>query len=128
MYHITIASSRYERKVIFAKFKWMEIRWYDVNNDMENKEIIAHTSNNNSQSLKEHLQNTAFLAERFANAFGNGDWAKCAGFFHDLGKANNDWQKYIRGETESTHVNHSEAGAQYVYSKGNPKDPASLIR
>ena len=94
---------------------------------MENKEIIAHKSIDNTQLLTEHLQNTAFLAERFANAFGNGDWAKYAGFFHDLGKANNDWQKYIRGETESTHINHSEAGAQYVYSKGNPKDPASLI-
>lgn len=127
MYHITIASSRYERKVIFAKFKWMEIPLYNVNNDMENKEIIAHKSTDNTQLLTEHLQNTAFLAERFANAFGNGDWAKYAGFFHDLGKANNDWQKYIRGETESTHVNHSEAGAQYVYSKGYPKDPASLI-
>lgn len=105
----------------------MKICLYDVNKNMGNEEIIAHKSTDNTQLLTEHLQNTAFLAERFANAFGNGDWAKYAGFFHDLGKANNDWQKYIRGETESTHINHSEAGAQYVYSKGNPKDPASLI-
>ena len=88
--------------------------------------MIAHKTETKEQLLTDHLQNVAELAEVFANKFGNGDWAYYAGLLHDLGKADSDWQKYIRCE-KSTSINHSETGAQYAYSKMNPKDPAAKI-
>ena len=84
--------------------------WYN-----KNMELIAHKNETEIQTLGDHLKNVAHLASGFAKTFNNADWAKYAGLFHDLGKADNEWQKYIRGE-KSTSVNHSEAGAQYVYS------------
>lgn len=84
-------------------------------------DLIAHkTDDGLEQSLSEHLHNVAERAAGFAESFGNADWAFFAGMLHDLGKADSDWQKYIRGE-KSTSVNHSEAGAQFAFSKMNPK-------
>ncbi|WP_294428973.1 CRISPR-associated endonuclease Cas3'' [uncultured Treponema sp.] len=89
-------------------------------------EAIAHKNETEIQTLDEHLKNVARLASGFAKTFNNSDWANYAGLFHDFGKADNDWQKYIRGE-KSTSVNHSEAGAQYAYSKMNSKDPIAKV-
>lgn len=97
-----------------------------MKNDKSEK-IVAHINNEQSQSLDEHSRNTACIAKEFASSFGNGDWAEYAGWFHDLGKANPEWQKYIRGEISSTSVNHSEAGAQYVYQKQNDKYSALIV-
>ena len=90
--------------------------------------FIAHKSEDGSktQSLTEHLENVAKKAALFASSFNNADWAFYAGILHDLGKADSDWQKYIRGE-KSTLVNHSEAGAQFAFSKMNPHDHAAKI-
>jgi CRISPR-associated endonuclease/helicase Cas3 len=33
-----------------------------------------------------HANRVALLAERFASAFGAGDWGRLAGLWHDLGK------------------------------------------
>lgn len=84
-------------------------------------DLIAHkTDDGLEQSLSEHLHNVAERSAVFAESFYNADWAYFAGMLHDLGKADSDWQKYIRGE-KSTSVNHSEAGAQFAFSKMNPK-------
>jgi CRISPR-associated endonuclease/helicase Cas3 len=48
------------------------------------------------QDLEEHIRGVAALAESFASAFGNGDWGRVAGLWHDLGKYKPDFQKYIR--------------------------------
>ena len=36
--------------------------------------------------LKDHLEETARLAQQFAAAFGAGNWGYLAGLLHDLGK------------------------------------------
>lgn len=94
---------------------------------MDGMELIAHKNEGASQSLVEHLKNVAQKASSFAESFNNADWAYCAGLLHDLGKADEEWQKYIHGEKSSTGVNHSEAGAQYVHSLLNPQDPFSKV-
>ena len=81
-------------------------------------DLIAHKDDNRVQSLKDHLTNVAAIASSFASSFNNGDWAYFAGILHDLGKADSEWQKYILGKC-GTGINHSEAGAQYVFSKLN---------
>ncbi|MCL4279803.1 MAG: HD domain-containing protein, partial [Ignavibacteriaceae bacterium] len=43
--------------------------------------------------LKVHLDAVAKLTGKFAEEFGNKDWAELAGFLHDLGKFHPDWQK-----------------------------------
>lgn len=92
------------------------------------KEFIAHVKMNPGGSwaephlLAEHLNSVASIAGEFAEEFGNKDWAELAGFLHDLGKYNPEWQKYIRKETgyfeEDAHIegysvrpNHSQTGA-----------------
>ena len=89
-------------------------------------ELIAHKTDEKIQTLLEHEWNVAVLASRFAETFGNSDWAFYVGLLHDLGKADSGWQKYIRGE-KSTSVNHSEAGAQYAFSKMSPNDPFAKV-
>ena len=89
-------------------------------------EIIAHKNGDEEQSLIEHSQNVARLAGEFAQSFGNEDWAQFAGMFHDLGKAFPDWQKYIRG-LKSSSINHSEVGAQYAFSRMNPRNPLAKV-
>ncbi|WP_406034453.1 CRISPR-associated endonuclease Cas3'', partial [Treponema saccharophilum] len=90
-------------------------------------DLIAHkTEDGLEQTLSEHLKNVAERSAFFAESFCNADWAYFAGMLHDLGKADSDWQKYIRGE-KSTSVNHSEAGAQFAYSKMDSRDFFSKV-
>ncbi|MBF0210726.1 MAG: CRISPR-associated helicase Cas3' [Desulfamplus sp.] len=73
------------------------------------------------QTIETHLQQVAKLASRFANDFGNGDWAYLAGYLHDLGKYNPAFQSYISqnydweesAQTVKNYrkVDHSTAGA-----------------
>jgi CRISPR-associated endonuclease/helicase Cas3 len=51
------------------------------------------------QFLTEHLRGTATLAREYAEPFGGGEWAHLAGVWHDLGKAQPAWQRYIRSTT-----------------------------
>jgi len=62
---------------------------------------IAHLKINEkgvseSHTLREHLQGVAEKASTFADEFGNADWARVAGLWHDLGKYNPKWQEYLR--------------------------------
>lgn len=81
-------------------------------------------------SLEEHLAGTALRAEAFASCFGNGDWARSAGLWHDLGKFNPIWQSYLKGKSgydpeahlEGTpgKVDHSTAGALHAVDRLGP--------
>lgn len=76
--------------------------------------FYAHSKENepeqNWQTLREHLNNTADIASTFAKAFNGDELAWIAGIMHDIGKYSIEFQKKLRGEKLS--VDHSTAGAQ----------------
>ena len=62
-------------------------------------ELDPATGTWRKQTLEGHLRGTAQLAAEFAQPFGSADWAFLAGLWHDLGKAQPAWQRYIRSVT-----------------------------
>ena len=96
---------------------------------MSYTEIIAHiTEDGKVQTLSEHAKAVAELASGFAAEFNNADWAAAAAMWHDLGKADSLWQKYIRGRGEERRtINHSEAGAQYAYCNMQTRKPFEKV-
>ena len=60
-------------------------------------EYLAHIDGDRAQSIKDHLQGTADLAEEFAAKFGKADWGYCCGMLHDIGKYSAEFQKKIKG-------------------------------
>lgn len=76
---------------------------------------IAHINTNDGteQSVLQHLQGTAELAEQFAGRFGDEEYARICAWLHDAGKYTDAFQKRIRGV--NIHVDHSTAGAQIAY-------------
>ncbi|HOE99514.1 MAG TPA: CRISPR-associated helicase Cas3' [Rectinema sp.] len=97
---------------------------------MNNPELIAHVRKNkdgtwaNPQPLIDHLEGSAKLASRFAEAFNSASWAYAAGFTHDIGKAASIWQHYLRvksGYDDEAHLeikagkqDHSSPSAKFV--------------
>lgn len=92
-------------------------------------DTIAHIRENEVKTVENqpltgpngHLEGVAQMASKFANAFNAGEFAKCAGLLHDIGKFKTDFQNYIRKSSgydceESDDfgvgkVDHSAAGA-----------------
>ena len=79
-------------------------------------------------ALADHLRCVGNIAGNLASDFGAADWAKLAGYWHDLGKYRPSFQSYIRDasgfEREEAHiegklnrVDHSTAGAIYAKQK-----------
>lgn len=72
------------------------------------------------QSLEDHTQGTSTLAEQFANSFNAGEWGRICGLFHDLGKYNPGFQKYLRIASgfEAGHItgktDHKSSGAIHL--------------
>lgn len=82
-------------------------------------EPLAHLNQDGSrvQSLEEHLQNTASLAQQFAEKFNAGELAYYTGRHHDLGKDTPGFQKRLQGGPP---VDHSTAGAQLAFRQNCP--------
>lgn len=108
------------------------------------KDFIAHVKQNEDGSWKEphylndHLKDVANLAGKFAEEFKNRDWAELAGYLHDLGKYNPDWQKYLfrnsgypdpdaHIENLGTRPNHSTAGSVYIFEKFKKSKMANAL-
>lgn len=72
-----------------------------------------------------HLEQVAFWAATFADAFGAADWAHLAGLWHDLGKYSDSFQCYLTaatdpdgdGESPARGPDHSTAGAKHANEK-----------
>jgi CRISPR-associated endonuclease/helicase Cas3 len=91
--------------------------------------LLAHIERDSAtgtwrkQPLEEHLRGTAQLAAEFARPFGGADWAFLAGLWHDLGKAQPNWQRYIRSVTgyepggPARGPHHSIVGASHATDK-----------
>ncbi len=73
---------------------------------------IAHTREDDleTQSIKEHSENTANRAKNFGNSFNNGDYAYMCGMLHDIGKYSAEFQKKLTNDP-NIRVDHSTAGA-----------------
>ena len=80
--------------------------------------FIAHRREEDGvqQPLTEHLRQTAQLAEGFAQDFGAGQFARCAGLLHDVGKYSEAFQARIRGAAQK--CDHSTAGAKEAAKLG----------
>lgn len=76
---------------------------------------LAHRTDEQEQTLWDHLQGVAERAGEYADVFGAGDFARCVALHHDLGKYSSKFQERIRGS--AVQVDHSSAGAQHLYQK-----------
>ncbi|HBH12643.1 MAG TPA: CRISPR-associated helicase/endonuclease Cas3, partial [Clostridiales bacterium] len=94
--------------------------------------FIAHIReiDGKDQSLSDHLQEASKFAGQFAGKIGLQEVGEIIGLFHDLGKASNEFQNYIRSangrinpdadeyvdfKDKKGKIDHSSAGAQIIY-------------
>lgn len=92
------------------------------------EKIFAHSANNEGdwQLLDEHLKNVAEKSSKFAEIFNSCNWVYNIGLLHDLGKASDDFQKYLKDSSNKDSdddgisikkTNHSSAGAIYAVNQ-----------
>ena len=82
----------------------------------EDKGYLAHIGDNGEeQTIKEHLSGTAYLAGKFAEAFGAQEMGFCEGMLHDIGKYSKEFQERLHGGKK---VDHATAGAKVCWEKG----------
>lgn len=86
--------------------------------------FIAHIreSDYEIQSVQVHLNNVARIARMYGEELGFGAHAELAGLLHDMGKFTKHFTTYIKnavihGEIVSKKIDHSTAGAKYLYEK-----------
>ncbi len=86
--------------------------------------LCAHSANKQGdrQLLVDHLRNVASLARGFADLFGGGELAYLAGLWHDVGKADPEWQQRLieceQGERTRIGLDHKCAGALLAEEAG----------
>ena len=87
-------------------------------------EYHAHSANEEGQrhGLVEHLRAVAELAREFSSSFGGGETAHYAGLWHDLGKFDPEFQRYLSG-SRPRGPDHKGAGTRLAcqHVKGGEK-------
>jgi len=80
--------------------------------------LFAHTPNEEGEwhDLRDHLRGVAERAKAFGAKFGAADWAELAGWWHDLGKANQEFQEYLQAQLPSDDDAHLECGRRIDHS------------
>ena len=98
------------------------------------KQLVAHVRDRDKkiQSLEDHLAAVSNYAGQFAGKIGLTEIGEILGLLHDVGKASDEFQNYIRSGTgliaegspdwvdvkaKKGKVDHSTAGAQIIYQK-----------
>lgn len=78
--------------------------------------MFAHSANASGrwQLLEDHLRQVGDFAAEFASAFGGADVARWLGWWHDVGKASEAFQRYLRDPSAAHGPDHSSAGAVHV--------------
>ncbi len=86
--------------------------------------LYAHSANGRGerQLLVDHLRNVGALASELAEPFGGGPLAFLAGLWHDVGKADPEWQRCLieceRGTRQRIGIDHKCAGALLAEEAG----------
>ena len=95
--------------------------------DTHVQSLFAHSANHDGarQLLADHLRNVAALARERAQPFGGGDLAFLAGLWHDAGKADPEWQRYLLESEAGTRTrgsgpDHKSAGALLAEDEREP--------
>ena len=106
----------------------------------DNRKYTAHKRKNDGkiQTVDEHQKGTATLSRIFGRKIGLANAGELIGLLHDLGKYSSDFQEYFSEEilswTDPTikrrwkrgSVDHSTAGAQYIWNTADKNDKALL--
>ncbi len=83
-------------------------------------EYFAHVAEDGrKQTVREHADETAEWAERFAELFGFGDYGRAAGKYHDTGKCTAGYQRRLCDRTVK--YEHSSAG-MYLFAERGQKE------
>ena len=97
--------------------------------------LIAHIREVDSkvQSVQEHLEGVGALAYQYGVPLGIGKIAELAGFLHDMGKFTMHFSDYLRSvvlhqKNIRPHIDHSTAGAKYLYERYWSERPQDAIR
>jgi CRISPR-associated endonuclease/helicase Cas3 len=117
----------------------------EIRNDslMSKSKFIARQrdSDKDVQDLWVHLNETSFLAGKFASKIGLAKQGELEGLLHDIGKATIEFDHYIRSATglidpdedeyidateKKGKIDHSSAGAQFIYRYFSDKGDKSL--
>lgn len=84
--------------------------------------FIAHIreTDHEIQTVQSHLEAVADLARMYGESLGLGAHAELAGFLHDMGKFTTEFTEYLENaviheEVASSKIDHSTAGAKYLY-------------
>ena len=95
--------------------------------------LYAHSANAQGERhlLVDHLRSVAELARDLASRFGGGDLAFLAGLWHDVGKADPEWQKLLieceKGKRWRVGIDHKCAGVLLAEQVGDFAGWARLL-
>src|SRR5699024_6361471 len=96
--------------------------------------FIAHIrhSDHMEQSVQEHLEGVARLARKYGEPFDLGAHSELSGFMHDMGKYTEAFTAYLKNavlfdDVATQKIDHSTAGAKYLYDYYYGIDPAQNI-